>query len=343
MFLITLQLFTSAVFSFIILPMADKNRYVIGFDLGGTKMIGAVIQGERVLSRCKKKTGAEEGPEAVLRRITGVIKTVVKEAGLTAGDIEGVSMAVPGPHDREKGIMVYTPNLGFRDFPIKELLEKEVGITIHLENDVNSGTYGEYKLGAGKGYSHVIGLFPGTGIGGGIVLNGRLYRGATGNAGEIGHMIIQADGALCGCGQHGCLEALASRTALTKDTIAAASAGKAPKTYKIAGSDFKNYKSRVFAQAYKNNEQAVIEIIERSAWYMGIGMANCVNIFNPEVFVLGGGVVEKLGTKYVKLAEKSMRAHALEHLSKDVHVVEAQLEDDAVLLGAAHLLLDEGK
>lgn len=321
--------------------MADKNRYVIGFDLGGTKMIGAVVQGERIVSRCKKKTGAEQGPEAVLSRIASVIKTVVKDAGLTAGDIEGISMAVPGPHDREKGIMVYTPNLGFRDFPIKELLGKKVGIAISLENDVNAGTYGEYKLGAGRGLKHVIGLFPGTGIGGGIVLNGRLYRGATGNAGEIGHMIIQADGALCGCGRHGCLEALASRTALSKEAVAAASAGKAPATFAVAGSDFKKYKSGVFAEAYKHNEKAIIDIVERSARYLGIGMANCVNIFNPELFILGGGVVEKLGKTYVDLAEKSMRAHALEHLSKEVKVVEAQLGDDAVLLGAAHLLLDE--
>lgn len=306
-------------------------------------MIGAVVQGDKILSRCKKKTGAEEGPEAVLSRIASVIKTVVKDAGLTADDFDGVSMAVPGPHDREKGIMVYTPNLGFRDFPIKELLEKKIGISVSLENDVNAGTYGEYKLGAGKGLDHVIGLFPGTGIGGGIVLNGRLFRGATGNAGEIGHMIIQADGALCGCGQHGCLEALASRTAISKEAVAAASAGKAPATFAQAGSNFKNYKSGVFAAAYKNNEKSIIDIVERSARYLGIGMANCVNIFNPQMFILGGGVVEKLGKKYVALAEKSMRAHALKHLSKDVTVVEAQLGDDAVFLGAAHLLLDEGK
>ena len=304
-------------------------------------MVAAVVQGEKILSRCKKKTGAEEGPEAVLDRIASVIKTVVKEAGLKAADIHGVCMAVPGPHDREKGIMVYTPNLGFRDFPIKKLLEKKVGITVNLENDVNAGTYGEFKLGAGKGSKHVIGLFPGTGIGGGIVLDGRLYRGATGNAGEIGHMIIQADGALCGCGQYGCLEALASRTAVTKEAVAAASAGKAPKTFANVGTEFKNYKSRVFADAYSNNEKPIIEIIERSARYLGIGMANCVNIFNPELFILGGGVVEKLGKPYVKLAEQSMRDHALKHLVKEVSVVEAQLEDDAVLLGAAHLLLDE--
>ena len=320
--------------------MAEQRHVVIGFDLGGTKMIGAVVKDGEVLSRCKNPTDPGEGPDAVFDKITATIEKAIAKADVPKKDIFGICLAVPGPLKRDKGIMAYTPNLGFVDFPMKAKLEKAVRIPVFLENDVNAGTYGEYRCGAAKGFRHIIALFPGTGIGGGIILDGRLYRGASGNAGELGHMIIQTGGALCGCGQYGCLEALASRTALSKDAVAAASAGKAPSVFERTGSDFSQYKSRVFADAYAADEAVIRRMIHKNAKYLGIGMANCINIFNPEVILLGGGLVEKLGEEYVMRAEQSMRKHALDTLVKDVSVVEAELGDDAVILGAAYILLD---
>ena len=303
-------------------------------------MISAVVADGKILSRARAKTGAQHGPEEVLSKIISVIYESIEKAELKKDDISGICLAVPGPLDRDKGIMVYTPNLGFVDYPMKKNLEKVVGLPVLLENDVNAGTYGEYKQGSAKGYRHILSLFPGTGMGGAMILDGRLYRGASGNAGEMGHIIIDRSGPLCGCGNYGCLEAFSSRTGMAKEAVASASAGKSPEVYKNAGSDFKNYKSRVFAEFY-HSDDTIQKIVNRGAKYLGIGMANFVNIFNPEVIVLGGGVVEKLGRIYIEKAEKSMRKYALQALSKDVTVVEAALGDDAVILGAAHILFDE--
>lgn len=319
-----------------------KKEYWIGFDLGGTKMIAALVTNElEIVERIKEKTHAQEGTEAVLKRIAATIRSVMEKSGVDREQVRGVGMAIPGPIDRKAGVILKTPNLGFENTPVREYLEKETGLKLVLENDVNAGTYGEYVRGAGRGFRELIGLFPGTGIGGGLILNGRLYRGATGNAGEIGHMIVKIDGPRCGCGQYGCLEALASRLSISKDAVALASSGNAPFTFKEAGTDIKNYKSRVFARAWKQNETAMVELIKRSARTLGIGMANCVNILNPEAIILGGGLVEKLGTPYIKEAADSMRAHGMKGMVEDVEVLAASLGDDAVFIGAAALAREE--
>ncbi|HUV07656.1 MAG TPA: ROK family protein [Spirochaetia bacterium] len=322
--------------------MGRDDHYIIGFDLGGTKMVSAVLDaGFEIVSRKKTRTAAQEGNEAVCERLIRTISGSLDEAGIGVSQIRGIGLAVPGPLDRQKGILIYTPNLGFRNFALKERIEKKFKVPVFLENDVNAGVYGEFKKGAAVGYRNVIGIFPGTGIGGGLILDGKLFRGTTGNAGEIGHMIIQVNGPLCGCGQYGCVEALASRTALAKDAVALASSGTAPLVYQEAGTDFKNYKSGVFVKAYKKGSPKIVQLIERSAWFLGIAMANCINLLNPEVFVLGGGLVEKLGDSYIRVAEKSMREHSLPGLVEVVKVAKAKLGDDAALVGAANVVLDE--
>ena len=318
------------------------KKYILGFDLGGTKMIAALLDDKfNVIEKKKTKTPAQEGPDAVLEAIVATIQSVIEGSGIQADEIEGIGIAVPGTIDREKGRVIYTPNLGFENVAISDYVKKHTGIRVVLENDVNAGAYGEWTMGAAKGYRHVIALFPGTGLGGALILNGALYRGAAGNAGEIGHMIIQTDGPMCGCGQLGCLEALASRSALSRDALLAAASGKAPETYREFGTDLKNYKSKTFSNALKRKEKPIIEIIDKGAHYLGIGMANCVNIFNPELILIGGGLVEKLGSSYLKKAEASMRAHAMASMVKGVEVKAAKLGDDAVFVGAAAVLKDE--
>jgi glucokinase len=318
----------------------SKDSIVLGFDLGGTKMLCAVFRGKEIISRYKQETGAQEGPDAVVDRMVETIEKTAEDAGVGLSEIQGMGIAVPGPIDRNNGIMVRTPNLGFYDYPLVKKLKKKFNSHIQIENDVSSGTYGELIQGAAVGYRHVIGAFPGTGIGGGIIVDGKLYRGASGNAGEIGHMIIQLNGPLCGCGQHGCLEALASKTALAKDAVALAAAGKAPTILDEAGTDFAKCKSKVFKKAM-GDDPAVTSIIKRGAELLGIGLANLVNIFNPELIVLGGGLVEKLGKEYTGIAESTMRAYAMEGISRDVQVVQAKLGDDAVVIGAAGVIWED--
>jgi len=318
--------------------MSKESTYVVGFDLGGTNMVGAVLDRKlKIRGSKKRKTRAEEGTEKIYERIRKTILGAMEEAGVGLKTVHAVGMASPGPLSQKERIIYDTPNLGFRDFPIGKRLESDLGLPVLLENDVNAGVYGEFVLGAGRGFTNVVGIFPGTGIGGGLILDGRLFRGSTGNAGEIGHMIIQASGPLCGCGQYGCVEALASRTALAKEAVAMASSGAAQPVYEQAGTDFKNFRSGVLADAYRQGVKGIVKIVERSAWFLGIAMANCVNLLSPEAIVLGGGLVEKFGEAYVRGAERSMREHALPMIVKDVKVKQAELGDDANLIGAASL------
>lgn len=317
------------------------GKPVIGFDLGGTKMLSALVYEGKILEKIKEKTRAQKGQKVVAQGIVDTLNETLKKGGIKKSDCGGLCLAVPGPIDVKTGTLIKTPNLGFVDFPLVSMLQKHFPFPIFLENDVNAGTYGEFVSGAARGYNHVIALFPGTGIGGGIILNGKLYRGASGNAGEIGHMIIQTNGPRCGCGQYGCLESLASRTAMTKETIALTSSGKAPITLEEAQTDFKNYKSGVYQKALINEERPVVEVIDRAARFLGIGMANCVNIFNPELIVLGGGLVEKLGDYYLNKARESMRTHAMAALVEGVEVKPAELGDDAAVLGAAGIAEEE--
>ena len=197
-------------------------------------------------------------------------------------------------------------------------------------------------MGGAKGFEHIVGIFPGTGIGGGLILDGQLYRGARGGAGEIGHMVMQLDGPLCGCGNRGCVEALASRTALTKDVASFALRGLSPKVEEKAGTDIAKIKSKVIARAFEENDTIVKQLVHQNAKYLGVAMGNCVNIFNPEVIVIGGGLIEKLGKAYLKIAEESMLQNSLEHLAKGVKVVAAELGDDAVCMGAGALFQEFG-
>jgi glucokinase len=312
------------------------EQCVIGFDMGGTKMIAAVVDASsRIVGRARERTGAEDGPEAVYERVVAAIRGALEKARKPR--IKAIGIAAPGPLDRRRGIILETPNMGLRKFPIADRLGREFGVPIVLENDVNAGVYGEYKAGAARGYRNAVGIFIGTGIGGGLVLDGRLYIGATGNAGEIGHMIIQTDGALCGCGQHGCVEALASRTAIAKDVAALAGSGASQFVRDEVGTDLKAIRSGVLAGAIAKGDRRVRGVVERAAHFVGIAMANCANLLGPEVIVLGGGLLEKIGPLFLKEAERSMREHAMESVISGVKVVLASLGDDAVPIGVATL------
>jgi glucokinase len=315
--------------------MADFH---IGFDLGGTKMLAGVVgPGHEVLSKTKRKSQSQAGAEAVYEDIVATIRDTLAQAGKTAKDIGSVGMSVPGILNRKKGTVVRTPNLGFFDFPLADRLKAEFGFPIVLENDVNAGVWGEYVAGAARGHKHVLGVFPGTGIGGGLILNGELYAGVGGNAGEIGHMILQVEGPLCGCGNRGCVEGLASRTAMGKEAVGLIANGTLTGAYAEGGADLKAISSKFFANGLKEGNPHIIGIIDRAADLMGVHIGGCLNLLNPELVLIGGGLVEKLGDYYVKRVEKAMRATAWEFVADDAIVKVAVLGDDAALIGAADL------
>ncbi len=313
------------------------TRYHIGFDLGGTKMIAALMtEGGELVESVRQKTPGEDGADAVCQSMAELVENLLKEAKVDKTAVLSAGVAVPGIIDPSAGTVNLT-NLELRDYPLRAKLEKALGVKVVLENDVNAGTWAEFKLGAVKGYRHVVGVFVGTGIGGGLILDGKLYRGRQGAAGEIGHMIIMEGGPLCGCGQFGCLEAFASRSAMAKDAVAAASAGRLPEIMDKTGTDFKRFKSSVFERGLEKNNAYMIKIVERAAFHLGVGLANVVMLLNPEAFVIGGGFADRLRKGYLNIVKDAMREHAMSELTKDVPVSLGILGDDAVPLGAALL------
>ena len=314
---------------------------VVAVDLGGTKILTAVFDADfAIIGRKKVKTRAYEGADAIFEGVVDSITAAIASSGLSVDAIRGIGIVIPGVFDRSTGFVVETPNLPLSAFPLKSRLSKRFSVPIFIENDVNAGTYGEFRSGAATGYRHVVGVFPGTGIGGGLILDGKLFIGATGNAGEIGHMIIHSEGPLCGCGQRGCLEALASRSAMARDAVYLASSGSAPAALEQAGTDYSRYSSKTFSKALAAGDDAIAGVVDRAAWNLGIGLANCANLLSPEIIVIGGGLVERLGRTYVESVSRSMRAHAMSGIGESVEIVEAKLGDDAAILGSAALTRD---
>ncbi len=318
--------------------MAEK--YYVGFDMGGTKMLAAVLDTEYTECASEKmRTPVGAGNKEFLKAIAGLVQEALDRAKVDLKQIAAIGIAVPGPIDRERGLVIDLPNAGMHDYHLRDELESRLGARVVLENDVNAGTYGEFTSGAAKGRRNVIGVFPGTGIGGGIIIDGALYRGHSGRAGEIGHMIVEAGGRRCGCGKYGCLEAVGSRTAIAKDLVHLALNGQAPTILDKAGTDIAKIKSGVIKKAMDAGEKAVIEVVERAAWYLGVGLGSCIDIFDPDLVVIGGGLVEKLGRAYLDPIERSMRAHTM--AAPDTKLVEAKLGDDSVVIGAAVLAAKE--
>jgi len=313
------------------------DAYYIGFDLGGTKMIAALVDGDgTIVARARGKTPGDEGADAVSAAMAATIQEACAQAGLPPEKVKAIGAAVPGVMDPVRGTVTLT-NLNLKDYPLRANLEKALGLPVVMENDVNAGTWAEFKLGAAKGMSHVVGVFVGTGIGGGLILDGKLYRGWKGSAGEVGHLIIQEGGPLCGCGQYGCLEAFSSRNAMAKDAVSAAAAGNLPELIDKTGTDFRKFKSSIFEKGLEKGNPDIIKIVDRSAFHLGVALASVAMLLNPEAFVIGGGFADRLQERYLDIVFRTMREHAMPSVINEVQVLMGSLGDDAVPLGAALL------
>ncbi len=312
-------------------------KYWIGFDLGGTKMLAAVVDSKNnIVARKKKKTRAHEGSQAAVDRIVETIGEVVAEAGITFADVAGIGIGSPGPLELDTGVVLSSPNLGWENLPLRAIVEKKTGCATVVINDVDAGVYGEYLYGAGKGARCVVGVFPGTGIGGGCVYNGELLRGTTTSCMEIGHMQMVPNGPRCGCGRLGCLEALASRLAVAAQAAAAAARGEAPALLEASGGAVPAIKSGMIADAIRNGDKSVELIVKNAANWLGRAVASSVNLLAPDVVVLGGGMVEAMPELFVAgVSEVLKDAVIIPYGKGGVPVKAAQLMDDAGVLGAA--------
>jgi glucokinase len=308
-------------------------------DLGGTKILAGIVDAEgRLLAEAKRATKASEGPDAVIRRMAQAARKAARQAGIDWSAIAGVGIGAPGPIDPESGMVYNPPNLpGWDEVALGPHLSEALGVPVYLENDVNLGTLGEYALGAGRDTKDMVGIFVGTGIGGGLILDGELRSGFRHAAGEIGHMIIFADGPVCGCGRRGCLESVASRTAIERDIRLGIAAGRKSIVARLLREKGR-LTSGVIAQALRKGDPLTTEVVGRAQWYLGLMTASIVNLIDPELIVFGGGVVEALGKDFLAPIRVTARQYYIQQAGAErVRIVAAKLGDHAGVLGAAVL------
>ncbi|NIN70289.1 MAG: ROK family protein [Anaerolineae bacterium] len=314
---------------------ATKNLY-LGIDLGGTKIITAIVDGRgRIVARDYRETEAQDGPTAVLGQMTEAASSVIAESGVNSAGITGVGIAAPGPIDAHSGVVTAPPNLpGWKDVPLKQLIKDRLGLPTALENDANAAALAEHRFGAGRGTKHMIYVTASTGIGGGFILDGRLYAGATGSAAEIGHMTILPNGPFCGCGNRGCLEALASGRAIAGEARELVHGGARTRIADLAHGDPDRISAKLVAQAAAEGDAEAGRILDQAMSYLGIGMANLVNLFNPELLVIGGGLT-KMGERLFGPVRSIIDQRAFPANAHAVRVIPAELGDDVGVLGAA--------
>lgn len=309
---------------------------VVGIDLGGTKILTAVVSAEnRLLGRAKMPTPAQEGAAAIVRTIVDSVDSALADARLARSDLAAAGVGSPGPLDVESGTILFSANLNVRGLPLGPELSQTLGCPVLVQNDVRVGGYGEFRIGAGVGYRSLIAAFVGTGIGGCVVQDGWVVTGATGNAGEIGHIIVKAGGPVCGCGARGCMEALASRTAITRRVNKAIRKGLPTLLSDRVSRKTGRLKSGDLADAVAAGDHVAVKEVRRAAKYLGLGLGSLINVLGPEIVIIGGGVAGALGEPWIELVRDAARAQALVDPSGKIPIVRAGLGDDAGVLGAA--------
>lgn len=312
------------------------DEFWLGVDIGGTKIQAVGYDGKlKELGRERKKTKGQEGVETSLQRLNLAISGAIEACGRSAKEVSAIGIGCPGPLNLQKGIVLETPNLPWRNLPLKSIVEKDFGCPVVLLNDVDAGTYGEYMLGAGRGGRCVFCIFPGTGIGGGCVYDGQLLTGRTMSAFEIGHCRVMPKGPICGCGRRGCLEALASRLAIASAAAAAAYRGRAPNLFKAAGTSVDAIRSGTLAAAIEAGDEAVERIVRRAARWLGVGVSLAVNLLCPDVVVLGGGLVEAMPKLYLAEVKTGAAKHVFPAFAESYEIRVSELGDEATVAGAA--------
>ena len=320
----------------------DINLPVVAVDLGGSKIaLGIISRDYLILAREHFLTQAEEGVDSVIKRIISAVKQITASANTTLSHIYGVSIAAAGAIDSRRGIITLSPNLpGWRDIPLGSIIEERLGIRTWLLNDANAAALGEHHFGAGRGVANLVYLTIGTGIGGAVIIDGKLYTGVCGSAGEIGHMTIDTNGPGCECGNIGCLEQLAAGKAIAREAKNRLASGERSSLSEDVAGKLEDVTAEDVAVAAKKGDTLAIDVVNSAATYLGVGMVNLVNIFNPEAIVVGGGVAN-MGDLLLAPARQVVRERAFLESAAAVCIVAAELGSDAGLLGAAYFAFEQ--
>ncbi len=315
-------------------------RYIVGIDLGGTNIVvGTVAEdGSELVGLVTASTLPEEGADAVLARMVQLARASMAQAG--GKEIAGVGIGAPGPLDTARGVVLVTPNLGWTNFPLRDRVSAALGLPATLDNDANCAIFGEWWRGAARGSDHVVGLTIGTGIGGGIVLWGEIYHGASDIAGEIGHMTVDLDGRRCKCGNYGCLEAYASGPAIAARAIEGITAGADTALPRYVAGDLSRLTAQVVYEAAHEGDDFAQEVVRDTARFLGAGVANVINLFNPEVVVICGGVT-LAGDKLFVPLRSEVKRRAFKPAVEQCRIVPGDLTGTAGVYGAAAVFVQQ--
>ena len=309
-------------------------RHIVGIDIGGTNIVvGTVAEdGSELVGLVSAPTISEQGAEAVIERIVKLARASMEQA--RGKKIAGVGIGSPGPLNTKTGIVLLTPNLGWTNFPLRDRLGQTLGLPATLDNDANCAIFGEWWRGAARGSDYVVGLTIGTGIGGGIVLGGAIYRGVSDVAGEIGHMSIDSNGRRCKCGNDGCLEAYASGPAIAARAVEGIETGADTSLPRYVNGDLSKITAQIVYEAAHDGDQYALEVVHDTAKFLGTGVANIVNIFNPEVVVICGGVT-LAGEKLFAPLRGEVKRRAFKPAVDACRIVPGELTGTAGVYGAA--------
>jgi glucokinase len=316
-----------------------KRDSFIGIDLGGTKILAGMFdQRIECIGRAKLKTKGYRGPKAVIERILRCVDELVQATEIPLTRVKALGLGAPGAVDPATGTVLFAPNLpNWKKIPLGQELEDKLQIPVRIENDGNVCALGVHALEFGGTPRNLIGIFIGTGIGAGIIIEGKLYSGFNKTAGEVGHMVVQVGGPKCGCGNRGCLEAIAGRQAIYRRIQAMIEEGNKSALTEIAGEDFETIRSGDLRKAIKRGDKITRTVLEDAAYYIGIGVANLMNLLNPEKIVLGGGVIDALKDLMLPTIIETAHLHALAGTDKGIQISATKLGDDAGISGAAVL------
>lgn len=312
--------------------------YRVGIDLGGTNIVSGVVDEQyNIIAKARLKTNSNRGFEAVVHDMATTAKMALEMANVDISEVDAVGIGSPGAINSEKGIVNYAYNLGFKDVHLTEMLENELGVKTFLENDANAAAYGEFIAGAGKGTNDFILITLGTGVGGGMIINNKIFSGFNFVGAEIGHMVIVQDGEQCTCGRKGCWEAYASATALIRQTRAEMLENKSSVMWEIVKGNIDNVNGLTAFDGMRKGDISAKKVVDEYINYIATGVVNMVNIFQPEVFCIGGGICNEGETLLNPIIEKLNAENFGKNIEPKVKLKTATLGNDAGIIGAAYL------
>ncbi len=310
--------------------------YRLGIDLGGTNIVAGVVDDNfKVVSKAKVKTNAPRSAEEIVDDMAKVTLEAIKLAGLEVSQIAAAGVGTPGSVDPTCGYVAYANNLGFRDLPLCSMLKERTGLDFYIENDANAAAYGEFLAGAGKDTKDFIAVTLGTGVGGGIIIGGKLFSGSDYAGGELGHMVISMDGEPCTCGRHGCWECYASATALVRQTKKAMKNDLNSSMWKLCDGNIEAVNGRTAFDGWREGDKSATQVVNTYFKYISVGLIDLINIFRPELVCIGGGISgekEKLTDPVNELVKREVYGGTDKN-----YIVTARLGNDAGIIGAAFL------